>query len=51
MVEYNPISVTDLNKYIKEKIDGDEILNNVLVYRPFIFYTKRRKFTNKMCNV
>ena len=31
MVEYNPISVTDLNKYIKEKIDGDEILNNVLV--------------------
>ena len=31
MVEYNPISVTDLNKYIKEKIDWDEILNNVLV--------------------
>ena len=30
-MEYNPISVTDLNKYIKEKIDGDEILNNVLV--------------------
>lgn len=28
---YNPISVTDLNKYIKEKIDGDEYLNNVLV--------------------
>ena len=28
---YNPISVTELNKYIKEKIDGDEILNNVLV--------------------
>ena len=28
---YNPISVTDLNKYIKEKIDGDQILNNVLV--------------------
>ena len=28
---YNPISVTDLNKYIKEKIDGDKILNNVLV--------------------
>ena len=27
----NPISVTDLNKYIKEKIDKDEILNNVLV--------------------
>lgn len=28
---YNPISVTDLNKYIKEKIDNDEMLNNVLV--------------------
>lgn len=28
---YNPISVTDLNKYIKEKIDSDEYLNNVLV--------------------
>ena len=28
---YNPISVTDLNKYIKEKIAGDERLNNVLV--------------------
>lgn len=30
-MEYNPISVTDLNKYIKEKIDDDEMLNNVLV--------------------
>lgn len=28
---YNPISVTELNKYIKQKIDGDEMLNNVLV--------------------
>ena len=28
---YNPISVTDLNKYIKEKIAQDEMLNNVLV--------------------
>ena len=28
---YNAISVTDLNKYIKEKIAGDEMLNNVLV--------------------
>ncbi len=28
---YNPISVSDLNKYIKEKIAGDEMLNNVLV--------------------
>lgn len=30
-MEYNPITVTDLNKYIKEKIDNDEILNNVLI--------------------
>lgn len=30
-MEYNPISVTDLNKYIKNKIEDDEILNNVLV--------------------
>ncbi len=28
---YNPISVTELNKYIKNKIDSDEVLNNVLV--------------------
>lgn len=26
-----PISVTDLNKYIKDKVAGDEYLNNVLV--------------------
>lgn len=30
-MEYNPITVTDLNKYIKNKIDDDEMLNNVLV--------------------
>jgi len=30
-MEYNPISVTDLNKYIKNKVDNDEYLNNVLV--------------------
>lgn len=30
-MEYNPITVTDLNKYIKGKIDNDEMLNNVLV--------------------
>lgn len=28
---YNPISVTELNKYIKNKIAEDEMLNNVLV--------------------
>ena len=30
-MEYNPVTETDLNKYIKDKIDGDEMLNNVLV--------------------
>jgi len=28
---YDAISVTDLNKYIKEKFDSDEMLNNILV--------------------
>ena len=31
MATNEPISVTDLNKYIKEKIAKDEMLNNVLV--------------------
>lgn len=30
-MEYNPITVTDLNRYIKNKVDNDEYLNNVLV--------------------
>ncbi|MBR2787149.1 MAG: exodeoxyribonuclease VII large subunit [Clostridia bacterium] len=30
-MEYNPISVTELNRYIKGKVDNDEFLNNVLV--------------------
>ncbi|MBO5478668.1 MAG: exodeoxyribonuclease VII large subunit [Clostridia bacterium] len=30
-MEIQPISVTDLNKYIKDKVAGDEYLNNVLV--------------------
>ena len=30
-MEYSPISVTDLNKYIKDRISQDEMLNNVLV--------------------
>ena len=30
-MEIEPISVTDLNKYIKDKVAGDEYLNNVLV--------------------
>ena len=28
-MKYNPISVTDLNKYIKDRIAEDEMLNNV----------------------
>ena len=35
-MEYNPISVTELNKYIKNKIDGDEFLNNVLIKEKFL---------------
>lgn len=30
-MKYQAISVTELNRYIKDKIDGDERLNNVLV--------------------
>ena len=30
-MKYNAVSVTDLNRYIKERIDQDENLNNVLV--------------------
>ena len=30
-MEYNAISVTELNKYIKNKFEDDEMLNNVLV--------------------
>lgn len=30
-MEYNPISVTELNRYIKEKFDEDEYFANVLV--------------------
>lgn len=30
-MKYNAITVTDLNQYIKSKIDSDEYLNNVLV--------------------
>ncbi len=30
-MKYEAITVTDLNRYMKEKIDGDESLNNVLV--------------------
>lgn len=30
-MKYDPITVTELNKYIKDKVAGDEYLNNVLV--------------------
>lgn len=30
-MKYEPITVTELNRYIKDKVDGDEYLNNVLV--------------------
>ena len=30
-MEYNPITVTELNQYIKEKIGNDEYLNNVFI--------------------
>lgn len=30
-MKYEPITVTELNKYIKDKVAGDEYLNNVLV--------------------
>ena len=30
-MEYNPMTVTDLNLYVKEKFVEDEFLNNVLV--------------------
>ena len=30
-MQIDPISVTELNKYMKEKVEKDEMLNNVLV--------------------
>ena len=30
-MEYNPITVTELNQYIKEKISKDEYLNNIFI--------------------
>ena len=28
-MEYNPITVTDLNKYIKNKVDNDELVKQI----------------------
>jgi len=50
-VEYQAITVTDLNKYIKEKIAGDENLANVLVKGEIsnfkLHYTGHMYFTLK----
>src|SRR5574344_2621204 len=51
MMEYNPISVTDLNTYIKQRVDEDEYLNNVLVKGEIsnfkLHYTGHMYFTLK----
>jgi len=42
---YHPISVTELNTYIKEKFNEDEYLNNVLIKGEISnFINKRRDF-------
>ena len=50
-MEYNPITVTDLNAYIKQKVDEDEFLNNVLVKGEIsnfkLHYTGHMYFTLK----
>ena len=50
-MEYQAITVTDLNKYIKEKIAGDENLANVLVKGEIsnfkLHYTGHMYFTLK----
>ena len=50
-MEYNAITVTDLNKYIKDKIAEDEMLNNVFVKGEFSnfknHYTGHLYFTLK----
>ncbi len=42
-MKYDVITVTDLNKYIKEKVAGDEFLNNVLVKGEISNYKKQYK--------
>ncbi len=50
-MEINPITVEELNKYIKNKIDGDEFLNNVYVKGEIsnfkLHYTGHMYFTLK----
>ena len=50
-MEINPITVEELNKYIKNKIDGDDFLNNVYVKGEIsnfkLHYTGHMYFTLK----
>ena len=50
-MEINPISVSELNNYIKDRFDKDEMLNNVLVKGEIsnlkIHYTGHIYFTLK----
>lgn len=57
-----PISVSELNKYMKDKVAEDEYLKSVFVKgeisnfkhhytRPYVFYFERWKFVDKMHNV
>ena len=50
-MKLNPITVTELNKYVKDKIAGDEFLNNVLVKGEIsnfkLHYTGHMYFTLK----
>jgi len=50
-MEITPITVEQLNKYIKQKVDGDEFLNNVYVKGEIsnfkLHYTGHMYFTLK----
>ena len=58
-MKYNAVTVTQLNKYLKDRFDEDENLNAVLVkgeisnfknhYTGHLYFTL--KLTNKMYNV
>ena len=57
-MEYNPITVTELNLYIKDKIGRDEYLNNVFIkgeisnfkhhYTGHMYFTLKDKFITDM---
>ena len=50
-MDIKPITVQELNKYIKQKVDGDEFLNNVYVKGEIsnikLHYTGHMYFTLK----